>query len=139
MFRAEIVWAVLLAHGFAAVACPAETVLCRTSGGSVKVETAVNGACSRQLHNLRGSTGGGPTLRPCTGAGRHGPCNDTLLTTGNSAVCLQQLPVPVDDAINVVADPDPSFEMVDVVVVEPIGPPWRQFDLDMLGTVRLLA
>lgn len=142
MFRGEIVWAVLAAYALAFVACPAETVLCSTAEGSVKVETALNGACNKQFHDSLGTsrpTGGNPTFSSCTGAGRHGPCNDTILSIGDDATCPQLLPVPVDEAVGFAVDPDHGLVGEHVVLAESIDPPWHRFDLDMLRTVRLLV
>ena len=145
MFRTETVWAVLLAQALAVVVCPSETVLCRTSDGSVKVESAVNGTCSRQLHNVPGqrrSQGQASAFCSFKGLAHHGPCSDTLLSSSQDATRPQQLlPVPVRGEVEIIAASDDGIVVVveHVVLVESTDPPWRQCDLDILRTVRLLV
>ena len=142
MFRAEIVWAVLLAHVLAVVVCPVETVLCRTFDGSVKVEPAVNGACSKQRHDVPGqcrSSGQAAAFCSCRGPGHHGPCSDTLLSSSEDATCQPLLSTPIDGAIGAIAGPGEGVVVEHVVLGKSIDSPWQKFDLDMLRTVRLLA
>ena len=145
MIRVNLVWVVLLAHTLTIVVCPAETVLCRTSNGSVQVEVSLNGLCSKQLHESpRGParpTGADSELQPCLVTGRHGACCDTLLSTRDDATCSKALPLSADHAVGVISDAGDGGIVVARVafVTELLVPPWQHPDLDMLRTVRLLT
>ena len=141
MFRAETVWAVLLAQALAVVVCPSETVLCRTSDGNIKVESAVNGACSKQLHNMsaRRHSRGPVVWCPRGDLGHHGPCSDTILSSDQDAECPRLLPIFVSDVVAIVAGSDDGVVVEQAVLAEPTDPPWQRPDLDMLCTVRLLV
>jgi len=145
MFRAKGVWFVVLVHAASAAVCPAGTVLCRTTEGSVQVEVSFNGVCSKQLHGSPAaacrSTGDVPGFHPCRRARRHGPCCDTLLSTRDDAMCPKVLPQDADDAADIIngaggRDVDGGYG---VLVTIPPDPPWQQPGLDILRTVRLLT
>ena len=145
MFRINVVWAVVLTHALSVVACPAETVLCRTSDGSVQVEVSLNGHCSKQVHKSPATPSRSPRygsgLRPCSPAGRHGACCDTLLSTRDAATCPKALPILTDHAIDFINDAGDSGLVVAgvVFVTAPLDPSRLQSDLDRLRTVRLLT
>lgn len=148
MARAYIVWMLLILHPLATLACPAETVLCRTVTGSVKVEAAINGVCGGQVHEATDkttprSTDGRDSLCPHSSFGYHGPCKDTLLTVRRDVPCPQSLTVRADNVIDCVsADSDcgvvAEAPVARVESIDP-SPPWRQPDLDLLRTVKLLT
>lgn len=142
-FRAETVCVVLAAQALSIMACSAETVLCCTREGSVQVETAVNGTCSKQLHNLPGaprSTSEGSATCLCAGLRRHGPCDDTLLSVRTWATPQQVVVVPLPSS-EIEVSLNPADEVVDgrAAGLELIDPPLQQPDLDMIRTVRLLV